>query len=128
MAPRTEYRCFQAAIALAGIVPVAAGAAGVALGGGMMGDAAVSAGLDSHMRYLSGLLLAIGLLFWGMIPTIDRRGPMVRTLTFVVVVGGLGRLLGFVLRGLPDLGDTLAIVMELAVTPLLCLWQARIAR
>ena len=63
-----------------------------------------------------------------MIPTIDRRGPMVRTLTFVVVVGGLGRLLGFVLRGLPDLGDTLAIVMELAVTPLLCLWQARIAR
>jgi len=126
MASRTEYRAFQCAIAIAGLVPVGAGLAGVLAGAGMMGVGVSSAGLDSHVRYLSGLLLGIGLIFWALIPTIDRRATIVRTLTAVVVCGGLGRLLGFALHGLPDIANSLAIVMELVVTPLLCLWQGRL--
>ncbi len=127
MASHTEYRAFQIAVGIAGIVPVGAGLAGVLLGPGMLGLSGGPAGLDSHVRYLSGLLLGIGLIFWAMIPTIDRRKTIVRTLTLVVVVGGLGRLFGFFERGLPDTGNTLAIGMELVVTPLLCLWQGRLA-
>ena len=127
MASRTEYRAFQIAIGIAGLVPVGAGLAGVLAGAGMMGASAASVGLDSHVRYLSGVLLGIGLIFWALIPTINRRKTVVRTLTLVVFVGGLGRLFGFFAQGLPDGGNTLAIVMELVVTPLLCAWQARFA-
>lgn len=127
MASRTEYRAFQCAIGIAGLVPVGAGLAGVLAGPGMMGVDGTSAGLDSHVRYLSGLLLGIGLIFWAVIPTIDRRATVVRTLTAVVVCGGLGRLFGFAMHGLPDTANSLAIVMELGVTPLLCLWQSRLA-
>jgi hypothetical protein len=92
-----------------------------------MVDAASATALDSHFRYLSGLLLAIGLAFWGLIPNIAARGPMFRLLTALVVAGGLGRLAGWLLTGTPPLPMLLALIMELVVTPLLCLWQWRAA-
>ncbi len=90
-----------------------------------MGGAGVD--LDSHVRYLSGLLLGIGLLFWGMVPRIERCGAVVRALTFLVFVGGLARLAGVLFVGTPSVAMVAALAMELVVTPLLCLWQARIA-
>lgn len=119
-------RGLQIAVAVFGCVPVFAGAAGVLLGPGMSDDTG-SASLDSHMRYLSGLLLGIGLVFWWNIPRIERIGPLFRVLTLIVVLGGLARALGVVLHGTPPGPMLFALVMELVVTPLLCLWQARIA-
>jgi hypothetical protein len=52
----------------------------------------------------------------------------VRLLTAIVFIGGLGRLLGDVLHGFPKGPMTWALGMELVVTPLICLWQARVAR
>jgi hypothetical protein len=46
----------------------------------------------------------------------------------IVVTGGLGRLLSLLVRGVPDRPMLAALVMELAVTPALALWQSRIAR
>ena len=117
----------QLAILLAGLVPVSAGAAGVILGVSLLTNAASGPDLDSHFRYLSGLLLAIGLAFWGLIPGIERRGTMFRLLSFIVVAGGLGRLAGVILAGAPSIPMLATLGMELGVTPLLCLWQARIA-
>ncbi len=85
------------------------------------------ASLDSHYRYLSGLLLGLGLAFWTMIPRIERHGAGVRLLTVIVVIGGVGRLFGALLHGVPAGPMGYALVMELIVTPLICLWQARIA-
>ena len=82
----------QITVAVGGLVPVGAGLAGIVLGPAMAARGAVAASLDSHFSYLSGLLLAVGLAFWGLIPSIERRGPQVRLLTWLVVVGGLGRL------------------------------------
>ncbi|HEX2558547.1 DUF4345 family protein [Phenylobacterium sp.] len=117
-----ERRLLQACVLAAGIVPVAAGLWG-AFGGVQASDAAS----DSHTRYLSGLLLGIGLSFWGCVPGIEGRGAVVRTLTALVVVGGLCRLLA--------IGETGAgpqvigpLVMELGVTPLLACWRERIGR
>ncbi|MEI9890410.1 MAG: DUF4345 domain-containing protein [Caulobacteraceae bacterium] len=125
-------RALQIAIAVAGLVPVGAGLAGVLMGPrfaglGAHGDLApVSISLDSHFRYLSGLLLAIGLLFWNAIRTIERQGSLVRALTLVVFVGGLSRAVSLLQLGPPDGGMRFGLVMELIVTPLICLWQSRV--
>ena len=109
------------------MIPVSAGLTGVVFGAGLTGDA-ISVSGDSHYRYLSGLLLGIGLGFWLSVPAIEKRGWIVRALTLVVVVGGLGRLAGWALTGTPSLPMLVSLAMELAVTPALCLWQVRVAR
>jgi multisubunit Na+/H+ antiporter MnhG subunit len=121
-----ERQALRIAILLAGAVPMFGGAVGVLRGQRAFGPWA-GAAEDSHMRYLSGLLMAIGLIFWACIPTIERRGRIVRVLTLIVVVGGLSRLAGVLLAGDPG-PMRWTLVMELLVTPLLCLWQARVAR
>jgi hypothetical protein len=117
VSPGLERRLLQAAFALAAIVPVSAGLLG-ALGRWQP---------DSHARYLSGLLLGIGLAFWWMVPTIERRGAVVRVLAAIVVIGGLARLAGLPETGL-KVSVVLPLVMELGITPLLALWRERVQR
>ena len=123
----TERQALQRVVAVAAIVPIAAGLYGVLFGmnGLAVGPPNVSA--DSHFRYLSGLLTGIGILFLTCVPAIEDKGRLFRFLTLVVVLGGLARLLGLWLTGVPSLTMLAALGIELGVTPLLCLWQARIA-
>lgn len=123
-----ERRLLQKVIAVAGIVPVSAGLFGVLFGPTLTGDAGLGVSGDSHYRYLSGLLLGIGLLFWSCIPAVERKTGRMRWLTVIVVIGGLGRLLGLGLTGIPSLVMIGALAMELLVTPAVCLWQGRVAR
>jgi Domain of unknown function (DUF4345) len=121
-------RLLQLAVAIGGLVPVGAGLAGILMGPGMVVEAAgPSLPLDSHFRYLSGLLLAIGLGFWSTIRDIERQGGRFRLLTAVVVLGGLGRLWSLMAMGMPDAPMLFGLFMELGVTPLLALWQFRLA-
>lgn len=113
MTPTLERRLLQLTIAVAGLVPVGAGGWGAL---GYWHD-------DSHSRYLSGLLLGIGLTFWWAIPTIERRGAIVRGLAVIVVIGGLARLAAAIQHGAPL---SLPLAMELAVTPLIALWRERV--
>ena len=127
-----ERRALQLAIALAGIVPVFAGIEGALQGAGMTGAILPhdlpAAAIDSHVRYLSGLLLALGLVFWASIPTIERQTARVRLLTLLVFVGGLMRLYGIATAGSPGGPMLFGLAMELGVTPALCFWQGRVAR
>lgn len=123
-----ERRLLQKVIAVAGIVPVSAGLFGVLFGPTLTGDVGLSVSGDSHYRYLSGLLLGIGLLFWSCIPAVERKTGRVQCLTLIVVMGGLGRLLGLGVTGIPSLVMIGALAMELIVTPVVCLWQGRVAR
>ena len=123
-----ERRALQVAVALASLVPISAGAAGIALGAAMVGAVGASADTDSHFRYLSGLLLGLGIVFLASVPRIERRAARFRLLGLLVVIGGLARLLSLCLRGDPSGPSLFALVMELAVTPGLVLWQGRIAR
>ena len=122
-----ERRLLQICILVAGCVPVGAGTAGVVFGSQAFSESA-DVSFDSHFRYLSGLLLAIGIAFWAAIPAIERRTMYIRLLTFIVVVGGAARLAAALLVGVPSHPMLLAIAMELLITPLLCLWQGRISR
>jgi hypothetical protein len=126
-----ERRLLQIAIALACLVPLFAGGAGV-LGGPAMvkGIAAGEAGidLDSHFRYLSGLLLGIGIGFAACIPAIEHRTAIFRTLGLIVILGGFARLSLVPSVGLPGPGHVFGLAMELGTVPLLVLWQGRVAR
>ena len=117
----------QKAIALAALVPVVSGLYGVLFGPGLTGERLSISG-DSHYRYLTGLLFAIGLLFWTCVPNIETTGPRFRLLAGLVFIGGLSRFLGMTLTGIPSLYMLGALAMELIVTPILVIWQWRIAR
>lgn len=122
-----ERKALQGFVAIAGLVPIIAGAYGVFRGldaFGLTGDAFG----DSHIRYLSGLLLGIGLTFWASIPHIERHGARFLLLTGIVFIGGCARLFSVALTGGADGATMFALAMELLVTPALCLWQRRIAR
>ncbi len=115
-------RALQVAVLVGAMVPVAAGAWGVATA---LGES--STGLSSHARYVSGLLFAIGLGFWSTVPRIERKSGRFRLLTGLVVVGGLCRLAGLAAGDALSLPTGAALVMELCVTPMLCFWQGRTA-
>jgi Domain of unknown function (DUF4345) len=121
-----ERKLLQQSVAIATVVPVATGLYGVLFGQALTGDA-VSISAESHFRFLSGLLLGIGLCFWSTLPAIEAKTNRFRLLTLLIVIGGLGRLVGLGLTGLPSLFMIGGLIMELIVTPVLCLWQTRVA-
>ena len=43
------------------------------------------------------------------------------------MIGGLARLLGLWITGVPSLFMLMALATELVVTPALCFWQTRVA-
>ncbi|RST87450.1 DUF4345 domain-containing protein [Aquibium carbonis] len=125
----TERRALQAFIAVAGLLPVFAGIAGVVAGPGLAGSTPPwPADLDSHFRFLSGVFLVVGLGWWSCIPAIETKGARLRLLALMTAVGGLARLYSVSLVGFPSAGHGLGLAMELVAVPLVVLWQARIAR
>ena len=129
MRVEVERRLLQAVVAAACLVPLLAGLAGIVEGPAMLrGGAPTSPDLDSHLRYLSGLLLGIGLAFLSCMPRIEANGRLFRLLGAIVMVGGLARLTSLLAVGAPGPEHQLALGMELGVVPALMLWQARIER
>ena len=123
-----ETRALQAAIAVGSLVPIGAGAAGVFFGQVPFSDGAGStADFDSHFRYLSGLLLGIGLAYVSAVPGIERRRNRFLLLGSLVVVGGLARLFSVLSAGTASRAVLAALAMELLVTPALTFWQWRVS-
>jgi hypothetical protein len=122
-----EARVLKIVVAAASVVPIAAGGAGISLGPAMVGIDTASLAADSHYRYLSGLLLGIGILFLSTVLRIERSTGRFRLLALIVIIGGLSRLSGVLLRRDADLSILFALVMELGLTPALALWQTRVA-
>lgn len=130
MKRETEKRLLQVATALACIVPLSMGGLSIVRSAAVLKGVSLPLpiDLDSHFRYLSGLLLGTGLVFLASIPRIEARGAVFRTLGAIIVVGGLSRLLSVFDSGVPSRGHQFGLVMELIVVPLIVLWQARVAR
>ena len=134
MAPLTpscavQLRMLQVAVAVLSLVPIGAGLAGAIFGIGVFEPAAsVGYDADSTGRYLSGLLFAVGLGFWATVPRIEAQGVRFRLLTLLVFTGGLARLTGLLLVGIPSRFMLGGLVMELLVTPALALWRERLER
>ncbi|MES2906530.1 MAG: DUF4345 domain-containing protein [Pseudomonadota bacterium] len=121
----SEKRLLQITVLVGGIVPVTPGLLGSGIGLAFV-DGLVTRDADSHFRYLSGLLLAIGFGFWSCVPDIETKTARFRLLTLIVFIGGLARLFGCLVEGVPSPQMQFGLMMELAVTPLLCWWQGRL--
>jgi hypothetical protein len=119
-----QKRALQMSITIAALLPVVSGLWGIAHG--VLGAPSDSSWADNHYRYLSGLLLAIGLGYWSTVPRIEAMGARLRLLTALVVIGGGARLVGLALGDAATAEIWTALAMELLVAPLLCLWQTRV--
>lgn len=130
MTPLVEKRLLQAAIVLGGGFSLFFAGTSVIDGVNVLapGDPRANVNLDSHFRYLSGIFLGVILAFYSCVPDIERKGPRFRLVGAFVVCGGLARLIGLLVNGLPGQGHLYGLGMELFVTPMLMLWQARISR
>ena len=131
MTLNAERRLLQLAVAIACLVPLAAGGIGMIEGPGWLQgvpDTGISNDLDSHFRYISGIFFGVGLGFASCIARIESRGRRFRLLSALVICGGGARLLSLLTVGSPSTGHIFGLVMELIVVPLLMLWQMRIAR
>jgi hypothetical protein len=126
--PDQERRRLQITIAVLCLIPLIAGAIGVIYGVNMTGETVSGIRIDSHVRYLSGLLFGIGTAFLISVPHIERHGPRCRLLAAIVFVGGLARLFGIFTAGWPGFAMLLALFVEIFLVPLLCVWQWRIER
>jgi hypothetical protein len=125
--PEVQVRLLQAAVAVLALIPIGDGLAGAALGIGVFGwGPAIGPNIDSAGRYLSGLLLAVGLSFWATVPRITTQGVRFRLLTLIVLTGGFARLYGVYLIGSPSRSVLVGLTMELLVTPALALWRERL--
>ena len=129
MSPSVEKRILQGVVAVLAAVPVLAGLAGIVSGPAFLGAAQPwPVDLDSHLRFLSGVFLAVGIAWYGCIPDIERKTGLFRLLAAFTFAGGLARLVSVMASGLPSLGHRYGLAAELVAVPLLVLWQARIAR
>ena len=107
-------------------------AASVAIAGGLWG-VATAAGHEislssNHERYLSGLLLGVGLAFWSTLPAIERKADRFSLLAAIVVIGGLCRVAGLAIGDPLSAWTIVALIMELVVTPGLWVFQRSCSR
>ena len=122
-----KKRLLQFAVLIASIVPIGAGLAGIIAPPYIFGAYRYSTDLISHFGYLSGLLLAIGIVFVLSVPNIEKHKARFILLGSIVFVGGLARLFEGMLTGFGTWPHQAALVMELIVTPAIVLWQRRVA-
>jgi Domain of unknown function (DUF4345) len=122
-----ERKLLQIAFALAGLVLVAFGLAGVFFGANFL-DLSGHVVMDSYIRFLKGTLLAIGLVYWSSIPDIERHGERIGLVTFILVLGAVPRLMAVIGHGVPTIGIIISLAGELVAAPLLWLWYQHLAR
>ena len=129
MRPRRERRLLQIAVALACLVPLAAGSLGVIAGPAMLAgiDPPLPTDLDSHLRYLSGIFLAMLVGYASCIPDIERKGARLKALVAMTMAGGAARLVSLVAVGAPSSGHLAGLCIELGIAPAMLLWQMRVA-
>lgn len=129
MTPTSEKRLLQAVLIAGGAFSLFVAVASVVHGTTAIAPRApVPIGLDSHFRYLSGIFLGALVAMYSCVPDIERKGPRLRLIGGLIVCGGVARLIGVAAMGLPGVGHRYGLVMELVVTPLILLWQTRLAR
>ena len=123
----SEKTALQIALAIVSLIPLSAGLSGVVEGPHFF-QLSASVTADSHMRYLSGLLLGIGILALTVIPHVETHAERMAALTLIVFVGGLSCLWSLIEVGQPNGVMSAALFVELLLTPALYFWVRRVAR
>lgn len=122
-----ERRLLQIVVALTGLVVVGAGFLGAVSGASFL-HLSNNVAVDSYLRFLFGIVLAIGVVLLASVPHIERHGTRFSVLAAILVIGGVVRALGFFGQSIPTHGALFGLSLELIAAPLLWLWQRRVAR
>tara|TARA_B100000678_G_scaffold282578_1_gene281680 strand:+ start:807 stop:1229 length:423 start_codon:yes stop_codon:yes gene_type:complete len=124
----TERRILQLLIAAVALFSLSGAVVSIFRGPDWLGYlGSVPVDLDSHFRYLSGMLLAVAIGLFSCIPRIEAHGYRFRTLCLIIVAGGLARFVSLWQVGSPSQGHMVAMAIELIAVPLLMAWQAFLA-
>lgn len=84
--------------------------------------------LDSNLRFFGGVWLGLGLAMLWTVPAIEQHGLLFRWLWVAVFLGGAGRLLSWIVIGMPPRPYIGFILLELVGSPLFVYWQWRVAQ
>jgi len=74
--------------------------------------------LDADFRFFGAMLLALGVIFFWMIPRVESTGPLIYILSMAVALGALARIYARLKFGSAGTAGTIPIVIE-SVIPLL---------
>ncbi len=84
--------------------------------------------LDSNLRFLGGVWLGVGLALLWTVPAIEQQGTLFRWLWGAVFLGGVGRLLSWLIIGAPPPSYIGFLLLEIVGAPLFIYWQSRVAQ
>lgn len=132
MRPFTHAVRALAVIALlTGAGDVIVGLSGQRLIGAALEEGYADPLLNSQIRYLGAIWLGFGLLLWMCSRDVARHTGLIRGALWIVILGGVGRLISVVQFGLPAAPTGAAfvigaIVIELVLMPLLLVWLRRL--
>lgn len=125
-------RALQVATAILAAVPTITGVLGMlgvndplyaSLGVQVPADAT----LDSNLRFYAGVWLGLGLAAFSVIPSIEQKGALFRTLWIMIFIGGIGRLISLAALGAPFPPFIGFTALEILGAPLFIAWQRRVA-
>ncbi|WP_211912045.1 DUF4345 domain-containing protein [Tardiphaga alba] len=123
-----ERTLLQIALAIAGLVAILFGLTGVLFGTSLSGVATIGVTMEGYVRFIKGVLIAAGLIYWSAIPHVEKRGERIAVVSFILMFGAAGRLLAVIGHGFPTVGLLVSLIGELVVVPLIWLWHRRLVR
>jgi hypothetical protein len=125
--PALERRLLQIALAIVGLVAITFGLTGVLFGTSLSG-VRLGVTMEGYVRFIKGVLVAVGLIYWSAIPQIEKRGERISIVTFILVFGAAARLLAVLSHGFPTVGLLISLIGELVIVPLIWLWHRHLVR
>lgn len=120
-------RGLQIALGIFSLIPLAFVVMGFVSGAGRLSPEGVAVDLDNQYRYFSGMYLAITLLIWHILPTIEKQGRLTAIVCLGILVGGLGRVVSMLTVGQPSQTQIVAVTIEMVVPVVFFLWQKAVA-
>jgi uncharacterized protein DUF4345 len=123
-------RLLQITTAVLGLIPLATGMISML---GIDDPLYASAGLprspllDSNLRFFGGLWAGVGIAMLWLVPSIERRGVLFRSIWGAIFLGGVGRLLSIMSVGAPPVRFVGFTALEIVGAPLFVYWQHRVA-
>ena len=111
------------------LIPIATGLASVVFGSEIVrGHGASNASVESELRYYAVFYVAFGVWLWWIAGDVAARRRELRAAALVLFCGGLARVVGIAVDGVPAADYVVLMVVELLLPGLLVLWQSRVAR